>query len=265
MKGWHREPYRHSLAARGVRTTSPSLLKHPEVVILDVDEFERKLDEYIAVIDGRNEIEGGRKSVEQLHRYMTDIGIEIDIEGMVDFFKEGNKMFNVTSYEIIGSRAGGSSRSDSDLDVLIHLEFTDAAADFFKPDQWNWDAFFEKLNEDMVNYNFYVSASDGEDRLIDVLYQWSYPDNEIGYAPIPHDKATKNYIRDMVGEIRRRLEYKNIHPQSIEVDKEWIGKYNKGEYIPIDAITVVVTRKNGDPGVEHIKARKFLEEMRWID
>ena len=264
MKGWHNESYRHSLAARGVRTTSPLLFKHPEVAILDVDEFERKLDEYISIIDGSNEIKHGRKSVEYLHRYMADNGIEVDLEDLVDLFGKGNKMFNVASYEITGSRARGCSRPDSDLDVLIHLEFTDAAAELFKRYQCDWERFLGKLNEDMVDYNFYVAASDGEDRLIDVLYSWSLSDNGIDLS-VPHDSANRNYIKDMVREIKRRLEYKNIYPQFVRVDEEWTGKYNKGEYVPIDAITIVVTDKNDDSVVEQISARKFLEEMGWID
>ena len=178
MKGWHNESYRHSLASRGIKTTTPSFLERPGIRDLHIDELERKLDIYISLIDGRSEIKGGRNTVKCLHDYLDNLGIEVDLEDMIGFFADGNKMFDVVYYEVVGSRAGGYHRPDSDTDVLIYLNFTDTAAKFFKPNPWDWDPFFEKMHEDMVNNNFEVRMKHGGERWIDVHYSWTYPEGD---------------------------------------------------------------------------------------
>ena len=180
MKGWYNEPMRHSLAARGIKMDAPYLLNQRGVRDLDINELDRKLDHYISLIDGRHEIEGGRDAIEGFYKYLDESvdleGSGITIDDMVDFFAAGNKIFDVTHYRIVGSRAEGYNRPDSDTDLVIHLKFTDEAAGFFKPDPWEWDGFMSGLHEDMVNNNFGVRTKRGKERWIDVHYNWTYPE-----------------------------------------------------------------------------------------
>lgn len=179
MRGWFGEPMRHGLAARGIKSDAPYMLKERGIRDLNIEELDRKLNVYISYVDGNHEIENGREASKGYYNYINDmVGLDekgIYEEDLVNFFENGNRLFDVVAYEVIGSRAHGTNRPDSDTDILLYLKFTDEAIELLKPTKWDWDPFFDKLRDNMVNENFTVKTKRGKDRWIDVFFSITYP------------------------------------------------------------------------------------------
>jgi len=273
MKGWFNEPMRHSLAARGIRTTFPHFAAHHAMGELDIDEFEQKLSVYLSYIDGRYEIENGREAVEGLHKYLMESGIEVDIEDMVKFFAEGNKILDVVDYEVVGSRRKWccgtycNYRPDSDLDILLHLRFTKTASELFGLDI-DWDEFFGKLQEDMVNQNFYVRTLGGGRRLIDVQLAWEPPVPERALDTKPTNIGFPNYItHDQV-----QTAIYELNKRGYKIHKSMFGgDFKRDEYMsgsPIalsDDIYLMYRDDNNNVTREQLNLKKALRILGWIE
>ena len=176
MKGWHNDPYRHSLASRGVRTVSyHSYIERNPIfnIIADRNELTKKLDYYISLIDGRSEMEGGNEAIGHYQEIFNDIGFEFTFDELKELFGSGYKLFDVTEVSVVGSRVSGGYRSDSDIDVLVTLKFTDEAMKILRlkeRDQfdYDWGVYVDEISDMMVNNNFTVKQKNGEPIDIDV-------------------------------------------------------------------------------------------------
>ena len=175
MRGWHNDPYRHSLAARGIPTRifTPAF-QHPEFNKYNKDEVIRLVEGTIEYYDWTMFKNAPEDQREWFYRQRIDGVFQgVTYKDFTDFVDSGNKFFEMKGFDLVGSRSEGYFRKDSDIDFLIFMELTDEGFDLISKDP-EWDEsisyHIEKIEEDTIA---------GE-------HKWSYLDNIMG-EKIPVD------------------------------------------------------------------------------
>ena len=145
-KGWHREPGRHSLASRGIRTRAipnpvaglniydPEIyernlrkdsmsrqFKGSGLEHIDKDDLLEKINESLHDFDGSKEWDEGR--LEDYYHKVRDMFREFDMsfEEFENIYESGKKLFNIRAIYIYGSRVTGYWLPYSDVDVYIQI------------------------------------------------------------------------------------------------------------------------------------------------
>lgn len=146
MKGWHDEPHRHAMAARGIRTRAiPNPLADPEHYdpklyekswlkdktkrpfrgsgLENVSKWDvlNAINEFLYEFDGTKEWEEGR-----LHDYYYMFkdrfnDFDMSFEDFEELYENEKRLFNVKAIYIFGSRVTGYWTPQSDIDIYIEL------------------------------------------------------------------------------------------------------------------------------------------------
>jgi predicted nucleotidyltransferase len=142
LRGWHREPARHSLAARGIRTRAipnpvaseksydPRIYEwrpskgHREFRGSGLDKIH--IDDVISSVhDYWSEFDGSREWSEyRLEDYYDLPGIKnlMSYDDLEALYREGGHLFEIEAVYLFGSRVTGFWNDLSDLDVYIKIK-----------------------------------------------------------------------------------------------------------------------------------------------
>jgi predicted nucleotidyltransferase len=147
MKGWPREPARHSLSARGIRSRAiknpiadPNLYdrewyskkgeKHPRKFVgsglegINSYDLIETITPVINIIRGFNEDNGTHQYPEEYAASLKSISREMDIpiERIEEFWSNYEDFLQIKAIYVTGSRVTGFYNSKSDVDIYIQYE-----------------------------------------------------------------------------------------------------------------------------------------------